>query len=397
MKILYFDCPSGASGDMIIGALLDAGALELPILKKEISKLGLKNIELKKTRVLKHSISATKFDVIYNQKNQPSRKLKDILSLINRSKLSNEIKESSGKVFSNLAQAEAKVHGKKPHEIHFHEVGGIDSIVDIVGISIAFSLLKADVILTSPIKIGRGTIATDHGLIPSPGPATMELLKNKIVALSDIDHELTTPTAAAIFSTFASNKSSEPQIKISRIGYGAGSAQISGTPNLLRVVIGDTDDLDQADEIISIEANIDDMLPTIYESVFDNLFSAGALDVYLENVLMKKMRPAIKINVLSLKQNSDNIINILLTQTSTLGVRFNTYRRVILKRAEKKFKSSFGSVKVKVGYTREGDIKFLPEYDDCLRLSKKLGIPMINIYKKLLPEIEREKWRLNQK
>lgn len=372
---------------MILGSLIDSGAISFEALWKELKKLPL-NFRIKKSKVLKNSISATKFDVYYDHGRHSHKKLKDIISVINRSKLKPAIKENSKKVFINLANAEAKVHGINPAKVSFHEVGDIDSIVDIVGIVAAFEIIGIDEFYISELKVGKGFIKSGHGTIPSPGPAALELLKEMKFSVLDINHELITPTAAAIFKTFCKKNDSAPSMSIKSVGYGAGLANFDGISNVLRIIIGEASAGIKKDSVVLLEANIDDMPPFFYQNIFEKLFYAGALDVYASNILMKKMRPAVKLSVLCKEDILEKITKLLFDETTTVGVRFNRLERFILDRKIIKVKTSLGNVKVKIAGGGETLKKIIPEYEDCLAISKKNKIPFIKAYSQIVSELK---------
>ena len=298
MTLAYFDCFSGISGDMTLGALVDAG-VGIDALRAELAKLGLPGYEIKSEKVMRAGLAATKVHVILNEQEQPARHLSDIRRIIEASTLSSSIKQKSIAIFVKLAEAEASVHGTTPDKVHFHEVGAVDAIVDIVGTIIGLDLLGITAVAGSPINVGSGTIKTAHGILPVPAPATVELLKGIPAYGSSIPFELTTPTGAAIISTLSSSFGPMPRMRINRIAHGAGSKDFQGRPNILRLMIGELVAAYEEDTSIIIETNIDDMNPQIYDHVIDRLMKAGAHDVYLTPIIMKKGRPAILLSALT--------------------------------------------------------------------------------------------------
>ena len=287
MTLAYFDCFSGISGDMTLGALVDAG-VSIDALRAELAKLNLPGYEITAEKVMRSGISATKVHVRLDDKPQPARHLSDIRKIIEASKLSASIKQKSISIFERLAAAEARVHGTTPDKVHFHEVGAVDAIVDIVGSVIGLEMLGITTIAGSPINLGSGTIKTAHGTLPVPAPATAELLKGIPSYGSSVPFELTTPTGAVIVSTLSSSFGPMPQMRVSQTAYGAGGKDIPGQPNVLRLMIGEPASSYDEDTSIVIETNIDDMNPQLYEHVIDKLMQQGAHDVYLTPIIMKK-------------------------------------------------------------------------------------------------------------
>lgn len=397
-KIAYFDCFAGISGDMCLGALVDAG-VDLSDIKKGLKKLPIQNYSLASKKVLRGSISATKVDVIMKSgvkskthKGQGSRatKWKDIEKIIKTSQLSEKIKQKGLHIFKKLFEAEAKVHGEPFEKIHLHELGGIDCLVDIFGTLIGLDILGVEEIYTSPINLGSGNVKTEHGMLPVPAPATIELLKGYTVYPSDIPCELTTPTGAAIISGLKSkcthiidSGSNNPEIIADKIGYGAGNKDFDSMPNVLRIVIGEKSKTDNH-EITVIETNIDDMNPQIYEHVMERLFEAGALDVYLENIIMKKGRPAIKLTAISKDNNIEKLTDTLFRETTTIGVRLYKAQRKTLDREIKKIKTKYGYVRVKASFLKGALVNISPEYEDVKAISKKTKTPIKIIMKEVM-------------
>jgi len=383
MKILYFDCFSGVSGNMILGAMVDAG-IDIKALKKELKKLDLHSYSLKVSKVKRKGIKGTKVDVIVDKKKHLHHThYKDIKRLIERSKLPEKIKEDSLSIFKNIAEAEAKIHRTSVDNVHFHEVGAVDSIVDVVGTSICISLLNPDTILSSPINTGKGMVKTEHGLLPVPAPATTEMLKGFPSYSSDIEFELATPTGVGIITAMAKASNTIPVMKTNAIGYGAGSKDFSDSPNLLRIMIGEGYSPSEQDSITVIESNIDDMNPQFYDHIMNRIFDAGALDVFLTPIIMKKNRPAVKITLLSDNDNVNKLADILLKETTSFGLRMYKTERIKLEKEIKTVKTEYGSTKVKIGKKNGKIINIAPEYEDCKRIANERGISIREVYEKV--------------
>ena len=378
MKIAYFDCFSGISGDMILGALIDAG-LDIQDIESELAKLKISGYNLKTQRVVKKGISGTKFIVEIIEQNI-ERKLKDIVEIVDQSDLSEDIKDLSKKIFKELATVEAKIHNKNIEEIHFHEIGGLDSIIDIIGSVIGIKKLGIEAIYSSKIHVGRGFVKCQHGLIPVPAPATLELLKETSIFSTGIDAELTTPTGAAILKTLSSSFGGMPEMKVKKIGYGAGSRELE-IPNLLRVYVGETSEREyEKDEVILIETNIDNMNPEFFGYISEMLLTQGVLDIFMTPIFMKKNRPATMLSVLTTSDKLDKILSTIFTETTTLGVRIHRLERRKLTREIIKVKTRFGEIKVKVGKVGEMIKNIAPEYEGCKKIAVKQKIPLRDVY-----------------
>ncbi|MBS3114340.1 nickel pincer cofactor biosynthesis protein LarC [Candidatus Woesearchaeota archaeon] len=381
MKTAYFDCFSGISGDMIIGALLDLG-LDINFLDKELKKLNLKNYEIQSKKIVKNGIAATKFDVsIKHEHNHEERNLKEINEIIKKSKLDNEIKNTIKKIFLKIAIAEAKVHNKPVDKIHFHEIGAIDTIIDIAGAVIGFKKLGIDRIYCSKLNVGTGFVEFSHGKWPVPAPATAEILRNVPIYNNNIEAELVTPTGAAIITALASGFGEMPAMKVEKIGYGAGTKELE-QPNVLRVFLGELDNM-KNDTINIIETNIDNMNPEIYPYVIERLMENGALDAYLTNIIMKKGRPAIKLTVLSEMKDTDKLCNVIFDETTTLGVRILTAAKKKLDREIKTIKTKYGNVGVKISKLKNEVKNIMPEYEDCVKIAKNRKIPLKEVYEEV--------------
>ena len=396
MKIAYFDCFSGISGDMCLGAFVDAG-LDIRKIETELRKLAIKDWQLASKKVTRCGISSTKVDVILlNEKGQgkAGRKWGDIQEIINSSKFSKPIKKNGLEIFRKLFEAEAKVHGKSFDEVHLHELSAVDCLVDIFGVLIGIELLKIEKVYVSKINLGSGTVVTSHGVLPVPAPATSELLRGFPIYFSDTPFELTTPTGAAILNGLNAEGMPMPALKIDKIGYGAGSRDAPDMPNVLRLIIGERFEwLSESpfeDIVTIIETNIDDMNPQIYEDVMEKLFDAGALDVTLENLLMKKGRPAIKLCIIAEEKDLERLTKILFENTTTIGIRFYNVRRITLTREIKPVKTKLGRVKIKISRMGEKVLNISPEYEDIKMLSKKTSLPIKEINELLLAELKKQ-------
>jgi uncharacterized protein (TIGR00299 family) protein len=381
MKQAYLDCFSGISGDMFVGALLDVG-LPLERLFAELKKIPLGFYEFKRTRALRGHLVGTRVEIRVPGK-QPSRKLRDIEALIRDSELSVGVKERALKVFSRLAEAEGKLHNMPPEQVHFHEVGAVDAILDIVGTCIGLEFLEISHLTCSPVNVGSGCVEAAHGSLPIPAPASLELLKDLPIYSSGVDGELVTPTGAALISTLATGFGPIPPMRVERIGYGAGAREIPGHPNLARLLLGENAepvrvrDGAAGDDVVSvIEANVDDMSPQLYGYFIDQALAAGALDVTCTPIQMKKDRPGILLSVLCTPEKGDALAQMLFEQTTTIGVRIYEARRKILERELLSIQTPYGTVKVKVA-KRDGKVmNVAPEYEDCQRLATEKGVPL---------------------
>lgn len=368
---------------MVIGAFLDAG-FDLKYLKNELSKLKLTGYRITAEKVKRGNISGTKFEV-HTSNVDKKRNLKDIIKIIEKSKLKKEIKENTEKIFLKIARAESRVHNIKLNEVHFHEIGAIDSIIDIVGSCIAFDFFKEYKIYSSHINLGYGVVKTSHGFLPIPAPATATLLKG-IPAYSKFllelkNVELTTPTGAAVISTFCSNFEEMPLMEIDKIGYGAGTKELIGFSNLLTIFFGKSSLEYDEDTVTVIETNIDDASPLIYENLINKLLKEGSLDAFITPVLMKKTRAAVLLTVISERDKVKKLIDTIFKETPTFGIRTYEVKRKKLKREIKKIDTKFGKIRVKFGYIGNQKIKAFPEYEDCLKISEKKEVPLQDILK----------------
>lgn len=381
MKIAYFDCFSGISGDMTVAAFLDAG-LGFTLLKKRLALLNLRGYSLAAFKKSCHGITGTKFEVRINDKRHLERSsYKSIKDIINKSRLDLKTKSIALSIFETLAGAEAKIHGRPKADVHFHEVGDLDSIIDIVSTAIAVNEFGIERFYCLNLRAGKGSVPTRHGDFPLPAPATLQMLKGRPVLFSDIEQELITPTGAAILTTLVKDFEARPPIKIETVGYGAGSYDIRNQPDMLRLIIGGSGKEALArDRIAVIETNIDDMNPVYYEHLMDKLFKMGALDVYLTNVYMKKTRPGILLTVLAGEDLLDVLAKAIMRETTTSGVRYYTAERKILDRTIKPVKTKYGPIRVKFNFGPEGIKTVSPEYEDCKKIAEKTGLPFKAVF-----------------
>jgi hypothetical protein len=380
-KIAYFDCFSGISGDMTVGAFLDAG-LKFALLRKRLGLLDADGYKISAVKQTRNGLQGTKFDVKIDDKHRFKKStLKDIKKIINKSRLSPFIKSTSILIFDTLAAAEAKVHAGHKNDIHFHEVGDMDSIIDIVSTAVAVEELGIKEFYCLNLKLGKGNIASMHGNFPLPAPAAAEMLKHKPVSFIDTEYELVTPTGAAILTTLVKDFYTKPEIDIEEIGYGAGAFNIKEQPNLLRVMIGKA--VGKAfleDEIFVIETNIDDMSPAYYEYLFEALFAKGALDVYITNVYMKKTRPGVLLTVLAREGLLDILAGVIMRETTSSGIRYYKAGRKILERHIKIAKTMFGPIRVKVNSGPGRILTVSPEYEDCRKAAKRSGLSLKAVF-----------------
>jgi len=366
---------------MFVGTLLDAG-LPLERLLAELGKLALGEYEFKRTRALRGHLVGTRVEIVIPGK-QPHRKLRDITQLVGQSALPEGVKQQVLKVFGRLAEVEGKLHDRPASEVHFHEVGALDSILDIVGACVGLELLGISELHCSPVNVGSGRVEAAHGSLPVPAPAALELLKDVPIYSSGVEGELVTPTGAALITTLAAGFGPLPPMKVECVGYGAGAREIPGQPNLARLLVGES--LKpvsvragaRGDEVVSvIEANLDDMSPQLYGFFAERALAAGALDVTCTPIQMKKNRPGILLSVLCAPDQCDALAQVLFDETTTIGVRIHEARRKVLERELRSVETPYGAVQVKVA-RRDGQVlNVAPEYEDCRRLAKEKGVPL---------------------
>ena len=380
MKTAYFDCFSGISGDMVLGALIDLG-VDIEALRSGLGALRLGGYHLEARRVAKQGISGIYVEVVA-QGDEGGRTLGDILGLIEQSDLSDDIREQGKRIFIRLGEAEAKVHHKDLDAVHLHEVGAIDTIVDVVGALIGLKILGVEKVICSPLNLGQGLVKCSHGLLPVPAPVTAELVKEVPVRATDVEGELTTPTGAAIITSIAARFGDMPLMRIHDVGYGAGKMDLH-VPNLLRVFVGE--EMEQSDgygaeRVTVLETNIDDMNPQFYDHIMERLLGAGALDVFLTPVQMKKNRPGTLLSVVAQSEAVGKLLDIILEESTTLGVRFSERQRFSLARFSHLVETSFGKIRVKVAYIGDTIAKVVPEYEDCKKAAKDCGVPISQVY-----------------
>ncbi len=378
MKIAYADCFSGISGDMFLAALLDAG-LPLENLRHGIDGLGLpEKVELRLTETHKAGLRAASLEVLASESHE-HRNLADILAIVSGARLSDEVKDRAARVFTLLAEAEARVHGQPVEEVHFHEVGAVDSIVDVVGAAIGLVELGIEQLYASALPYGSGTVETRHGPLPLPAPATLELLRaaNAPLAPSAAEVELVTPTGAAILAAFAVFEL--PALSVSGVGVGAGKRDLAW-PNLMRLLVGERAG-DEAAEMVQLETNVDDMNPQFYGHVMDKLFAAGAKDVFLVPIQMKKNRPGTLLGVIADRRDEPALAELILRETTTLGLRVLPLRRYEAEREIAEVETRFGKLRVKRKLLGGRVVGSAPEYDDCVRLANEKGVSLAEIYR----------------
>jgi uncharacterized protein (TIGR00299 family) protein len=379
MRTAYLDCFSGISGDMTAGALVDAGA-NFEALRAQLATLNVPGYELAIEKVTKQGIAGTKFHVRVHDPGTQHRRLRDIKAILHGSALASPIQDRALEVFTRLAEAEAAVHHLPIDQVHFHEVGAIDSIVDITGAIIGLDLLGVKRVLASAVNVGAGFLRSAHGVLPVPGPATAELLKGAPTYARGTDGELTTPTGAALLATLAESFGPLPYLRVEQIGYGAGTKDLLHAPNLLRVFIGEDGTRGDGDMITVLEANLDDMNPEWFEYAQEQLFVQGAFDVFYTPIFMKKNRPATKLTVLCEVGKVDSIVDTLFQHTSTFGVRAYEVRRQKLQRFSQTVDTPFGPIAVKVGQWRGQVVQISPEYESCRQAVRRCGVPLKAVY-----------------
>jgi hypothetical protein len=382
MRILYYDCFAGISGDMNLGALLDLG-IAPDHLRRELAKLPLTGYTLDIRRASRNGISGTQVSVVLDPAPLPHRHLADIEAIITGSELAAEVQQSALAVFRNLAEAEAQVHGIPVEAVHFHEVGAVDAIVDIVGAAICRQALAVDRVLCSPVELGSGRVRCAHGLLPVPAPATVALLQGKPVKHGGLPFEATTPTGAALLATWVDEFTAQTAFTLHQTGYGLGQ-RIAATPNVLRVFLGEQPDHDPATEMVEelclLECNLDDLNPELYEHVMNRLFQQGALEVYWTPVVMKKSRPGVLLSVLCEPPLIANVMAVLFAETTTLGVRQQRVSRTALVREIVNVTTRYGQVRVKTAHYHQQLVNCKAEYEDCKRLAEAFAIPLKVIY-----------------
>ena len=389
MKIAYFDCFSGAAGDMIVGAMLDAG-LDFEFLKSQIATLGLKDLGLKVNETKRAGLRAMHFVPLIKEEHH-HRHLSDITKIINDSKIGEKPKQTAIAIFERLAQAEGKVHGKEPNDIHFHEVGALDSIVDIVSAAIGFDALGIEKVYCSTLAVGGGQVKAAHGIMPVPVPATAELLKGVPTVGGPIDKELLTPTGAAILITVAESFGVMPPMKIEATGYGAGTLDSEHVPNVVRLILGQSaeDSATTADTVCLLETNIDDITGEVIAHTMDKLHTAGALDVFTTPIVMKQARPAVMLTVICQTADITRLEEMIFEAGITFGIRRQIVERSKLAREFVTVATRFGNIKIKVGKRGGKVVNAKPEFADCARAAQEHKAPIREIIQAAINEFEK--------
>ncbi len=375
MKTLYFDCFAGASGDMILGALVAAGVRSQE-LKDQLSLLGVSGYAIDFQTVNRSGISAT-YARVQTPHEHAHRHLSDILKIIYDSRLSENVKERAAKIFSRLAEAEARVHNEPIENIHFHEVGALDAIIDVVGAAICFDLLGIERFVSSALHVGSGMVDMDHGRFPVPPPAVTELLKGAPFYSTEVKGELLTPTGAAIITTVCSEFGALPQLQLEQTGYGAGTREYEKFPNVLRVLIGETAAAQGSDaKLWLLETNVDDMSPQVFGHVMERAFELGALDCYFTPIQMKKNRPGVLLSVLCGEAQREILLDLLFSETTTLGIRSYQVERRALARRTVRVETQYGPIDVKVAQLNGHVVKEMPEYEQCRQAARAANVPL---------------------
>jgi uncharacterized protein (TIGR00299 family) protein len=389
MKIVYVDCFSGASGDMLLGALVDAG-LSLEVLKSEIGKLGLAHYDLEARSIKKKGIGGTQVSVIIDSDHHHHhRHLADIARIIEESTLDDKIKKQSLAIFRRLAEAEAKVHRTPIEEVDFHEVGAMDSIIDVIGTVAGMNAMGIQKVFCSPLHVGTGTVQCAHGTLPVPAPATAELIRGKPVYATGVIGELLTPTGAAVLTTLSSEFGPMPAMTVDCIGYGAGTSELS-IPNLLRISVGEAGaQINQCDmeQVAVIETNIDDMNPQFYDYLIEKMLAMQALDVFLTPVHMKKNRIGTLLTILCRPAMVAEFADFVLRETTAIGLRWRIESRIIAKRRIETVNTMYGPINVKLARIGNEIVNVAPEYEDCKRTAMERNVPL----KKVVQEVETRK------
>jgi hypothetical protein len=376
VKIAYFDCPSGAAGDMIMGALVDAG-VPFEAFRTELRKLALPGWDLVRREVMKGAFRGTKVDVeIDAAAHRHERSLADIHAILDASPLDADVKERAGRVFVRLADAEARVHGTSREAVHFHEVGAVDAIVDVTGGVLALAMLGVGAVYVSALPLGGGFVDTAHGRMPVPGPGTAELLRGFPIVDTGVRAELVTPTGAAILTTLARPAVTLPPMVVTAVGYGAGTMDLPETPNLLRCFIGDSVGEAGGESIVKLETTIDDMSPQLYEPLMERLFEAGAVDVFLTPVVMKRSRPGTVLTALCPRDRLERLVHVLFEESSTIGLRWTEWRRATLPRETVTLPTTYGAIQFKVSRLEGRVVTVTPEFADVARIARDKALPV---------------------
>ncbi len=384
MRIAYFDCFSGASGDMILGSLIDAG-LSPQRLREELRKLRIPTIHLRTGKVLKAGLAATQVIVEGREEKRSHRNLKEILRIIERSGVETDVKEKSREIFKRIASVEGKIHRRPMEEIHFHEVGGLDSIVDIVGSVWGIRQLGIEKIYVSKVNVGAGFVKCEHGILPVPAPATLALMEGKPIYSSGVERELFTPTGAAILTALGSEFGPMPPINVERIGHGAGRDDLPH-PNLLRLIIGTSESTSGRERVVVIETNIDDMNPQFYDYVMERLLAMEVLEVFVTPILMKKNRPGHLLTVICPSEKLASVTKFLLRETTTIGLRWHEEERAKTDREIIPRQTKYGKIRFKLARWEGKVVNLSPEYEDCKKLALEKGVPLKEIFEEARKE-----------
>lgn len=386
MTLAYFDCFSGISGDMTLGALIHLG-VPADWLNAQLGQLPLSGFDIRVHDVAPHGIQAVRAEVIIADDRQPHRHHRQIVEAITQSPFPRQVKSNSLAVFDRIAEAEARIHGCDKEAVHFHEVGAVDALVDIVGSCLAVDYLGIDRIRVSPLPLGSGFVRCRHGVLPVPAPATMEILKDIPVYSGEQSHELVTPTGAALAAVLADDFGPMPMMKAEKIGYGAGTYELDNQPNLLRIVLGmstETTTGAAGQKLSVVEASVDDMNPEIFGYLMDILFADGALDVLWIPVFMKKNRPATLIQVLCPLNRTQVVCQRILSETTSLGVRHYEVFRLALKRSMVEVDTQFGRLAAKRVVAPDGGVRIVPEYEVCRQIARDYHLPLRMVYDEVL-------------
>jgi len=387
MDTLYYECFSGISGDMNLGAMIDLG-IDRDYLISELKKLNIDGWEMRVEKDQRHGITGTQVTVVLTREEKKHRHLSDIINIIEKSVLDPEVKTVALQIFRKIAEAESKVHDIPVEKVHFHEVGAVDSIIDITGAAICYVKMGIKEIIVSTVELGSGFVKTAHGLLPVPAPATLEILKGIPVNRGKVDFEATTPTGAAILSTLGTRFESEIKMKICKTGYGIGHRNNPELPNMLRVYLGEYAVPEGGGHLsYLIESNIDDMNPEMYENLMNRLFEAGADDVFLSNIIMKRSRPGIKVSIICQAGIIEAIKDILFSESTTLGLRVIPFDKHTVSRQVDKINTPYGPVTVKYAYHNNKLISAKPEIRDCMAIAGKNKLPLGEVYNNIIAVI----------
>ncbi|HPT21786.1 MAG TPA: nickel pincer cofactor biosynthesis protein LarC [Bacteroidales bacterium] len=391
MKILSYDCFSGISGDMNLGAMIDLG-VDKSYLVNELGKLNLPGWELDVQKEQRHGITGTKVTVKQTRHEHAHRHLSDIEKIIDSSELDTKTKDLSKKIFLKIASAEASVHGVPVDHVHFHEVGAVDSIIDVVGAAICYNALNVEGVHVSTVELGSGFVMCDHGKLPVPAPATAEIIKGIPVKKGGVDFEATTPTGAAILSVLGTDFSTGSLLKIEKTAYGVGQKDHPDVPNLLRVFLGEaTAKTEPGHEALLLECNIDDMNPEFFEYISEKLFRAGVSDVYFSNIIMKKSRPGIVLSVICETEMAGVVKDIIFSESTSLGIRTFPFKKDTLIRKFETLSTVYGDITVKHSFYKDKEVSCKPEYDQCKQIALEKGIPVKEVYNNIIALLVRRK------